>query len=508
MYLAPLQRSVYWRLALLFLLNPLIFFLDIFTDAIFATSCRHSNLTVTNGSLLPGADSDQPWPAEGDADWWMKNGIQNSACGWVDWLSCSQTLFMVGMLLGSLFGGAISDRYGKRPLMLVCLCADSICVLLPAMLPQPLLYLGLRCVTGVCFCCLTTSSFSLAVEWAHPEARLWPSAFLPCCFSIGTMATALLAWLSPTLTKLHLSMSLPQLACLPLFFSIPESPRWLLLKKRMDILERYRNNSPEDKHFLDLVLDSARSSLQKASEVQEKRLPGDLASCDYFHFKHPTVLLRLLIMSYLSAATALTYYGICMNIGSFSVDVFVAQFFSGLSEIPCLLLPLIRMGRRPLTMLTLFLSGAACFLTLLLSRYNKPKLVLSVALLGKLCILGASFITVLYSIELFPTVIRQRCVSLVNLSFRSGCLANSLLFTHPHGMISVAALVVYSSGPIIGSGLCLMLPETSGTQLPDSVEDCDRQSLPILPACVPSVREKDSLHPERSEAKTPHTGLL
>lgn len=77
MDLAPLQLSVYWRLALLFLLSPLIFFLDIFTDAIFATSCRHSNLTVTNASLLPGEDSDQSWPAEGDAAGWMKNGIQN-----------------------------------------------------------------------------------------------------------------------------------------------------------------------------------------------------------------------------------------------------------------------------------------------------------------------------------------------------------------------------------------------------------------------------------------------
>lgn len=55
------------------------------------------------------------------------------------------------------------------------------------------------------------------VEWTRPEARLWPSAFLPFCFSIGTMATALLAWLSPTWTKLHLTMSLPQLVCLPLF---------------------------------------------------------------------------------------------------------------------------------------------------------------------------------------------------------------------------------------------------------------------------------------------------
>lgn len=71
-----------------------------------------------------------------------------------------------------------------------------------------------------------------------------------------------------------------------------------------------------------------------------------------------------------SAASALTYFGICMNIGSFGVGVYSAQFFSGLSEAPCLLIPLVRLGRRPLSMLALFLSGAACFLSLLLSRYN------------------------------------------------------------------------------------------------------------------------------------------
>lgn len=71
-----------------------------------------------------------------------------------------------------------------------------------------------------------------------------------------------------------------------------------------------------------------------------------------------------------SAASALTYFGICMNIGSFGVDVYSAQFFSGLSETPCLLIPLVRLGRRPLSMLALLVSGAACFLTLLLSRYE------------------------------------------------------------------------------------------------------------------------------------------
>ncbi|XP_068458121.1 si:dkey-190l8.2 isoform X4 [Clinocottus analis] len=415
---------------------------------------------------------------------------------------------MVGLLLGSLVGGAISDRYGKRTVLLVCVYVHAACGLVPAVLPQPFLYLAVRCLTGVCCCCVNICSFSLAVEWTLPAARLWASAFLPFCFSLGTMGGAPLAWLSSTWTQLHLSLALPQLVCLPLYLSLPESPRWLLLRKRTKVLERYECNSPEDKHCLELLL---WSDLQKDSEPQKEEPPGGHAPSDIIiHLKHPTVLLRLFIMSYLSAASALTYFGICMNIGSFGVGVYSAQFFSGLSEAPCLLVPLVRLGRRPISMLALFLSGAACFLSLLLSRCNAdPVLVMSLALLGKLCILGALFISTLYSIELFPTVVRQRCASLVNLSFRLGCLVNSLVPSTPNGAISLAAMVVYSSGPMVGCGLCLLLPETSGVPLPDSVEDCERQPRPRPPnmAALWRARKLMSRKPETlpSETEDTHT---
>lgn len=56
-----------------------------------------------------------------------------------------------------------------------------------------------------------------AVEWTLPAARLWPPAFLPFCFSLGTMGGAPLAWLSPSWTYLHLLLALPQIVCLPLY---------------------------------------------------------------------------------------------------------------------------------------------------------------------------------------------------------------------------------------------------------------------------------------------------
>lgn len=72
-------------------------------------------------------------------------------------------------------------------------------------------------------------------------------------------------------------------------------------------------------------------------------------------------------------------------------------------------------------------------------------------------------------------------MSLVNLCFRLGCLANTLVPSSPTGTITLAAMVVYSSGPIVGCGLCLLLPETSDITLPDSVEDCNRQPRPRPP---------------------------
>ncbi|XP_053170787.1 solute carrier family 22 member 6 [Scomber japonicus] len=526
--LSPLQLSVYWRLSLVFIFTSFLFFLDIFAAAVAEASCRHGNGTggsdPPRGTLPPNAPGNQSEPgdgSEGDADWRTEGGNRDSVCGWTDWLSYGQTLYMVGLLLGSLVGGALSDRYGKRPVLLVCVLVHAVCGVVPAVLSQPFLFLAVRCLTGVCCCCINICSFSLAVEWTPPAARLWPPAFLPFCFSLGTMSGAPLAWLSPTWTQLHLALSLPQLICLPLYLSIPESPRWLLLKRRTDVLDRYRGNSPADEKCLGLLLDSAWSDLQKATEAQKEEPAAGHSPCDIIHLRHPSVLLRLSIMSYLSAASALTYFGICMNIGSFGVGVYSAQFFSGLSETPCLLVPLVRLGRRPISMLALFLSGAACFLSLLLSRYHgEPVLVMSLALLGKLCILAAIFISTLYSIELFPTVVRQRCLSLVSLCFRIGCLVNTMVPPNPNGAISLAAMIVYSSGPIIGCGLCLMLPETSGIPLPDTVEDCDRQPLPNPPnidalwrirKLVSSQTRKTEILPaEKEDTHTPNTctGLI
>lgn len=52
-------------------------------------------------------------------------------------------------------------RYGKRPVLLACACVQAFCGLVPAVFPQPLLFLAIRCLTAVCCCCINICAFSL-----------------------------------------------------------------------------------------------------------------------------------------------------------------------------------------------------------------------------------------------------------------------------------------------------------------------------------------------------------
>ncbi|KAM9432550.1 LOW QUALITY PROTEIN: solute carrier family 22 member 13 [Salvelinus alpinus] len=535
--MAPLQLAVYLRLALIFFFTAFLFFLDVFTVSRAASSCANvpSQLPAksrTGGDDVSSSSARKQKHTTGDVremnvslisvllptqdeitrgnDTERDNG---AVCMDPVVLSYSQTMYMTGLLLGSLFGGALSDRYGKRVVLLVCVCVHAVTALLPAILPQAILFLTLRCMAGVSCCCINICSFSLGVEWSLPRYRIWPPALLSFSFSLGMMALAPLAYLTHTWTQLHLALAIPQILCLPLYYSIPESPHWLFLKKRTDTLEEYRRHSPEDKRCLDLLLDTEEKDLQQIpldtdtpdNETHTLETGTHIAKADTLtqegntlshcgHMRSPTILLRLVIMSYIGLASALTYYGICLNVGRFGVDVFLAQFFSGLSETPCLLVPflLARCGRRPISMLSLLLSGSFCLLSLLASRfYDVPGLVMTLALVGKLCMQTTVFVSLLYGIELFPTLIRQKCVGLVCLCYRVGCILNAVV--SPRGeTIPLAAMILYGSGPIVGAGLCLLLPETSGVPLPDSLEDCDRQPRLHLPLAWSSCFRRHS----------------
>ncbi|XP_076834296.1 solute carrier family 22 member 13 [Brachyhypopomus gauderio] len=464
--MGALQRDVYSRLSLAIFFTAFLFFVDVFIER---KSCNDNT------------ENTEPFNYTGEFNIsqehsWLNNGtdqLNESLCTWKNTLAHGQATYTTGLLIGSIIGGTLSDKYGKKLLLVSCCAVHSFTALLTAFLPYAYFYLAARCITGISCCAIHICTYSLGVEWSLPKHRIWPPTFLSFIFSVGMMVLAAVAYLTRGWMQFHLALAIPQILCLPLYFSIPESPRWLLLNKKCT-LERYRVRSPEDRRYLDLLLDSMQDECEKVN-TQEKDNENVSA---FTHFKSATIITRLFIMGFIGLASALTYYGICFSVGSFGVDVYLAQFFSGLSESPSLLLPLLlaRWGRRSFCMATLLLSGTGCLLSLLVSKFCQiPALVMALALMGKLCVQATVCVSLLYGIELFPTVIRQKCVGLVSLCYRVGCIINAV--AAPKGGVSLGAMICYSSGPILGAGLCLFLPETSGIPLPDTVQDCKRQPM-------------------------------
>ncbi|XP_055027606.2 solute carrier family 22 member 6 isoform X1 [Misgurnus anguillicaudatus] len=463
LFTGPLQIHVYLILGLQIFFIAFTFFVDVFT--LHVKFCdEESNLNhteediSTNISTIINRTDNLNYLASGPSchNYYFPHG---------------QATYMTGLLIGSLFGGALSDKYGKKCLLICCSAVHAAATVIVAFLPYARVYLTARCVSGAASSVIYICTYSLGVEWSLPKYRIWPPTLFSFIFSLGMMGMAGIAFLTSGWMQFHLALGIPQIVFLPLYFFLPESPRWLLLNKRLETLEDYRNKSPEDKHYLGLLLNSMDSEDQKS--LPQKTYTK--TQTNLTNFTSP-ILLRLFIMSYIGFVSALTYYGICFSIGSFGVNIYLAQFFSGLSESPSLLLPFLlkRCGRRPFSMASLFLSGISCMLSLLVSNFcDMPGLVITLALMGKLCMQSTTCVSMLYGIELFPTVIRQKCIGLVSLCYRVACIINAVV--PPEGGIPLPAMICYSSGPIIGTVLCLLLPETSGIPLPDTVEDCEKQ---------------------------------
>ncbi|KTG41577.1 hypothetical protein cypCar_00011743 [Cyprinus carpio] len=408
-FAGPLQRHVYFILTLPIFFTAFTFFVDVFT--LYITPCSDN---TASKSLNQTVDTN----IFNISTSWTGNHSdrtrQSLTCHEANRFAHGQATYMTGLLIGSLFGGAVSDKYGKKLLLICCSAVLAVATLVVAFLPFVPVYLTARGISGVACCAIHICTFSLGVEWSLPKYRIWPPTLFSFIFSLGMMGLAAVAFLASGWMQFHLALGIPQILFLPLYFFLPESPRWLLLNKRMKTLEGYQNRSPEDKQYLALLF--VLWTMRRRSHSQ-RRPPLKQSLIRQLYVT--SILLRLFVMS-------------LHWVGKFNCDM--------------------------------------------------PALVMTLALMGKLCMQSTYCVSVLYGIELFPTVIRQKCVGLVSLCYRVACIINAVVT--PDGGIPLPAMICYSSGPIIGAALCLLLPETSGIPLPDTVQDCEKQPSMKLSCCA------------------------
>ncbi|XP_009084031.3 solute carrier family 22 member 13-like [Serinus canaria] len=383
-------------------------------------------------------------------------------CDRKDLNDIAQAIYMAGLLLGSMIFGPLSDRIGRRPVILISIFLQGLFGLGIAFVPHFYLYMAFRCVVGASVSGITMTLLALATEWIGVSSR--PKAVLTshCCFAIGQMILAGLSYGIPNWRLLEIAGSAPIFAFFFFIGVLPESARWLVTKGRIE---------------------EAKKVLQKAAATNKCSLPPELLQqlkpekevksgsfLDLFRKKHLRKV--TLIMSCAWFVNSFVYYGLSLNVTNFGLDIYLTQLAFGAVEIParvgCIFI-LQRFGRRKTQVVLLVLSGLVCLIITGIPE-DQPVATTVLATIGKFSASASFSTSYVYAAELFPTIVRQTGVGLCSVSARvAGILAPLVrLLGQHHRAIPMA---IFGSAAVLGGLLCVLLPETRGTDLADDTGD-------------------------------------
>uniref|UniRef100_A0A8C0IFG4 Major facilitator superfamily (MFS) profile domain-containing protein n=1 Tax=Bubo bubo TaxID=30461 RepID=A0A8C0IFG4_BUBBB len=360
----------------------------------------------------------------------------------------SQSIYMLGLFLGSMIFGPLSDRIGRRPVILISIFLQGLFGVGIAFVPHFYVYVAFRCVVGASVSGITMTI--LAVLISH------------CFFAIGQMILAGLSYGIRNWRLLEIAGSAPVFALFFYIWVLPESARWLVTKGRIE---------------------EAKKVLQKAASINKRTIP-------------PALLEQVAVMTWGTACclqrlpsalgfvcsvppcmafrfvNSLVYYGLSLNVTNFGLDIYLTQLAFGAVEIParvsCIFM-LQWFGRKKSQAVLLLLSGLVCLIITVIPE-DQPVATTVLAIIGKFTASASFSTSYVYTAELFPTVIRQTGVGLCSMSARvAGIMAPLIrLLGQYHQAIPMA---IFGSAPVVGGLLCFLLPETRGTDLVDNTGD-------------------------------------
>ncbi|XP_018021226.2 organic cation transporter protein [Hyalella azteca] len=325
---------------------------------------------------------------------------------------------------------------------------------------------------------LLCSSYNLCMEICELRYRSLYGILNGLPWGLATVLYGAVAYFVRDWRWLQFTNALLCVLILPLMWCLDESPRWLAVngrtKQALAVIrsaERLNMSAlPSDEHLISVLVSTHESSVGfgKTDRTNLQVLILEIST-----LFHKAIRERVLIMWFMFVVATMIFYGLSMAPVSYSVNPFVYMMLTGLMEIPGYTFPapiIARAGRRWPTALSYATSGVS----LGLLAWTAPEivwLVMTLAMIGKLCISMAFQIIYLYAVELLPTEIRSTGIGSMVFVSRFGAIVSPFIIDTLGSSVPWAPSLLFGMLSLVAVPLCLRLPETLGQPVVDTITE-------------------------------------
>ncbi|NXC54774.1 S22A5 protein, partial [Aleadryas rufinucha] len=384
-----------------------------------------------------------------------------------DWKGpLSTSLFFVGVLLGSFISGQLSDKFGRKNVLFATLAMQTGFSFIQVFSTSWEMFSVLFVLVGMGQISNYVAAFVLGTEILGKSVRVLFCTLGVCIFyAFGYMLLPLFAFFIRDWRMLLLALTLPGLLCIPLWWVIPESPRWLISQGRFQEAEDIIRKAAKTNGITapDVILDP--SELQDVnSEKQQTYTILDL-------MKTRNILTITIMSVLLWMIISVGYFGLSLDTPNLHGDVYVNCFLSAVIEVPAYIISwlLLRsLPRRYSMAAALFLGGCVLLFIQLVPSHIRALSILLV-MLGKFGITSAFSMVYVYTAELYPTVVRNMGVGASSMASRLGSIL-SPYFVYLGAYDRFLPYILMGSLTVLSGILTLFLPESYGMPLPDTID--------------------------------------